>query len=502
MRATRILGSVAIGLLGSGLLAELCLRTLLFSDLELARSLGASLRFPSLYADRWDPDFWKLQHVLLDPDRRRSALYDPVLGWKSRGADRAWNRLVLGDRRLVALYGDSFVGCATPPEDCWQGLLDRSDIGGRFGMLNLGVGGYGLDQIWLNVRETVDRYAVYDPIVGVGVFTDDLDRSLLELRNWPRPRVALEDGRLVARAPLAEDAETYVREHPVGIRSYLWRFLLYGTELLPEGWRADPARIRDEASTLAFELVRNVRDELEGRGLDHFFVVFVGRYDVQEEEVWQETALIRAFEALGVPYVNSRDPLLASGDTIDELYNPPHILHYTARGNEVVFEAVRAGILRADGLHSKNAARKSWMPLHDRFRAARVVRRGQGALARSKRISENELAQADDGQHILLRPGADGPTEVVFALNGALVELIAELRPSLSEAPGAGCAVVTTRILVDGTEAFVHATRHGDEPVPIRVDLAGATELTLEVGAHPGPGEACDWVYLSEPRVR
>ena len=95
----------------------------------------------------------------------------------------------------MLLFGDSFCECATPPEECWQGLLERSPLGPRFALVNYGTGGYGLDQVLLLARRVLDRWRGRDPLVVVGILVDDdLDRDALALRNFPKPRFRLADG--------------------------------------------------------------------------------------------------------------------------------------------------------------------------------------------------------------------------------------------------------------------------------------------------------------------
>jgi len=492
-RGARILLAITIGLLGGMLLAEAGLRFLLFSDVRAVRWLGDRLRRPEFFVDSWDDDFYKLRHAFTPPDARSSQFFDPDLGWGRRDEGRALKGWEGERRRLIVLYGDSFSACVTSKEDCWQGLLKRSDIGYRFRMLNRGSGGYGLDQIWLHVRKSIDHYAPLDPIVVVGVLTGDINRCVLGIRDWTKPRLELRDGRLELRGPIAPDPYTYIEENPIGIRSYLWRFMLYGTSVLPEGWRADPGRKVPEASAIGYELVRNIRDELVQRDIDYFFLLFV---DGLDRPTWQEDLLIRAFEELDVPYVNSREALSRSLVPPEDLFNPLPLGHYSPLGNEVVFEVMRSGILRtSDGSSVSSAS------LNDLFPVARVVKRGNGAIARTARVLRPPFTEAIDASHILLRPGEGGPTEVVFPLDGRFSELTGLLKPSPVGPESGRCAALETRFLLDGVVIAKASLSHGDGPVPLRLVLAQGSELAIVV-TRSGAANACDWVYLASPLVR
>ena len=161
---------------------ELCLRALLFHDIPGCGQLEARLRDAPSYFQRFEQGYWT-SLVRFSKKAREDPIpgYDPLLGWRGRGlaADtyahpqEEW----LGDRRPVLLYGDSFAQCTTPEKDCFQGLLARSELNRTHGLLNYGLGGYGIDQTYLLLRASLDRFAERDPIVVVSVMVDDARRS-------------------------------------------------------------------------------------------------------------------------------------------------------------------------------------------------------------------------------------------------------------------------------------------------------------------------------------
>src|SRR5688572_29432308 len=172
-RPRRALVALALGLVAALVSSELALRFLLFHDSELALRLGKDLRRIEHFGNiQSDEEMWKLQWAFSDrggAEPNPSA--DPTVGWRGtllpgflhpQGDDL--DRTLAG-RRLVLLFGDSFALCNTPANQCFQRLLADSDLGSRFLLLNCGVGGYGLDQTHLLIRQVVPNYARYDPLI-------------------------------------------------------------------------------------------------------------------------------------------------------------------------------------------------------------------------------------------------------------------------------------------------------------------------------------------------
>ncbi|MBU2677990.1 MAG: hypothetical protein KJP16_13005, partial [Gammaproteobacteria bacterium] len=136
--------------------AEGFLRAVLF--VEELPSFG--LREPWRYAADLDDDYWKLAYIF-EGERKGETVgfFNPELGWDTQpttdqplGIRTAES---FADRNLVEpilFYGDSFVGGKhNIPEKLDALLLDRP-------VLNLGVGGYGVDQIFLKFSKTVQYF--------------------------------------------------------------------------------------------------------------------------------------------------------------------------------------------------------------------------------------------------------------------------------------------------------------------------------------------------------
>ncbi len=347
--------------LAACLLAEGALRFLLFGEGDLAERWGASLR-----AD-WNFTHWQSEEAYVlqatfAPKKSgvRHPLFDAELGWTRDGIEPGSRRheaeARLGDRRPILFYGDSFVRCATEPVDCWEGIVERSALAGDHVLVNFGVDGYGVRQIYLLLNDTIDRFVERDPIVVVGILVDDdLDRSDLPLRHFPKPRFILAEGDLVLRPPEHATAAEYAAANPAGIRSYAWRYLLFGSRVVPRRialrLTGDAARV-ERTKALNRRLVEEIRRELVARGLEHFFVLFHGTMAMHEVGPygWQEPFLYEVFEELGAPFVSSKRALLEDADRHGRVpfdyfhHEMPGKDHYLPMANEVVFEALLRGL--------------------------------------------------------------------------------------------------------------------------------------------------------------
>jgi lysophospholipase L1-like esterase len=147
-------------------------------------------------------------HPMIATDR-----YDEELGWHPlphldqvvKGAQLTTNgqgfraladfspRSPAGVRRVVAL-GDSFTfGEDVADEEAWPRILERQLPDTE--VLNLGVHGYGHDQMLLLLRR--QGIALRPDTVLLGFVGLDLSRNRLDFRDAAKPRFGLRDGRLV-----------------------------------------------------------------------------------------------------------------------------------------------------------------------------------------------------------------------------------------------------------------------------------------------------------------
>lgn len=335
----------------TALLLEGALRYLLFVDADWSARLAQRYRHELFYADAHaEVDAWVLR-ARFQPEQaaREHPYFDARLGWTSEaiepGTLRHEGEPGPADERLVLLYGDSFARCLTNREAAWEGLLERSAFGPTHHLLNYGVGGYGLDQIELLLDATIERHAARDPLVLVGILVDDdLDRTVLALRNFPKPRYELVEHELVLHPPETRTPAEFVASHPPTIRSYAWRHFLHAYLPVRVRWAltGEEAR-RDGKRALCRALLERIHRRLTALRLEHVVLLFHAESSmaVDGPYSWQEPFLYATLRELGIPFVSSKRALLediAVTGLAPEAYLPLE-RHYDARGNAVVFRA-------------------------------------------------------------------------------------------------------------------------------------------------------------------
>jgi hypothetical protein len=331
--------------------AELTLRALLIIDTPIL----TRFRHPGLYADYFsDDDYWILRYVF---KRRGPPPKDPhpVLGWVGtfdRKTYRHDQSAEIAGRRPVLMYGDSFTKCANS-EKCFQDILNADDEFARdHVLLNYGVGGYGLGQIYLLLKNSLDLYQ--NPIAVVGFMTLDLDRSFLSVRTGQKPRFVAEDGQLeLTNVPIEADPADWFEAHPPTLRSYV-------AAALKQQARAHfPTLMRDadvEARKMEVNrlILTAIEEELQSRGLDRIYVVFHANWEgvstLDASTNWRDRFLRKFFEDRAIPFVWSkeivqRDHVARSASWED--YIAVKHGHPTTRYNELVSQEIKMSVLGA-----------------------------------------------------------------------------------------------------------------------------------------------------------
>lgn len=110
-------------------------------------------------------------------------------------------------RLRIAVIGDSFsFGEDVHDEETYASQLQRLVPGSE--VLNLGIHGYGHDQMLLYLREEGLRYR--PDIVLLGFVHLDIPRNLLSFRDYAKPRFALIGGRLELRGTPVPEPRTLI----------------------------------------------------------------------------------------------------------------------------------------------------------------------------------------------------------------------------------------------------------------------------------------------------
>lgn len=494
---------------------EIAVRWLVFGESATAAKLGAKLRKPEHFArDVGDDDYWKLQALFTDPANEPRVNTDPVLGWTAGIAPGTYvhpDEARVGDRRPILVFGDSFAACVVPPEFCWQGLFEETELARDHALLNFGAGGYGLDQVALLIDRVLPRFADRQPIVVVGVLVDDdLERCALSIRCWPKPRFTLREDELELETPGETTTRAWLAEHPPSIRSYLGRLVtraFASTSRFAPSY-TDPERIPEQRE-LALAILAKIHDTLRAHGVERSFLVsFAGEGALQDtpRARWQEEALVEFSRTSGMPCVATRPYLEAAalGDrvTMGTLFgsgDPMQAGHYNDAGNRAAFEALLQGLRGDFGAPRLEAIREraragGFAPRNDLPRSFRVQDRVGRAIAKSSEPCVRAANLADGSARLSVRPGEDGTCLVELPLLGA-TRLSARVRAVGMQ--GRNCGNEPLALVVErggATSMRVERVVGAAEEELVVDELSGET-LTLRV-TRAGPKPMCAWLVL------
>jgi lysophospholipase L1-like esterase len=296
------------------------------------------LRKPALYAAPGSENFWKL-HALWSPDSGGPQNVDPLLGWSpEKTPENPLGVIAEGayaprfDGPAVLFYGDSFVAGITPiaeriPQQLGRLLPERV-------VYNYGVSNYGVDQIYLRLRETHRQFE--HPVIVVGLLTEDMERCLLPIRGAPKPYFELAGGALALRGvPVPASTEAWLRAHPLRIPSYFLAFV--SARLLVD----DPRR-RAAEERINTKIIEAIVGETRGAGREALFVIFYGEPGLYQTSR-RERFLKEQFGRLQAPVVDTKRVLLEAAQreaVSPSVYYQQGDGHPNARGNRVMAAAI------------------------------------------------------------------------------------------------------------------------------------------------------------------
>jgi hypothetical protein len=315
--------------------------------------------------------------------------YDPTKGWALRpgggafgaGTVRANSRGIRGraeyspDRRpglrRVVIVGDSFTfGEGVGDDETYPARL-QARLGPGVEVINLGVHGYGHDQMLIHLREEGLRYQ--PDLVVLGYYADDVARNALSFRDYAKPRFALRDGALVLTgSPVPAPARTLARE---AVRSHL-------LDVLGMAWRRLRPTPRPSADDL--RLTAAILDEMRRTAQGHgarFLIVDLPPVDqipLPGDLGPAETPIVEYARDRGVPLCRTRDELRrrSAGRPVRGLFG-----HYDAAAQADVAD-VLAGCITGQGLlagpsggGSADAAEAAarGVPVHEEQQQRRVL---------------------------------------------------------------------------------------------------------------------------------
>lgn len=331
------------------LMIEAIIRTGLFSKhFRLAWLRNAS--FYAGYSE--DDDYWKLYYRFAGEFKPPSPkAIHPLLGWSQvwiekdnpLGIDQEGLGLMLSDKIKILFYGDSYVrGIVSSPRyeiPKYMTKYLRHAV-----VVDLSSGGYGLDQMFLFFNLTRKRIQQAHVIFGI-LIEDDLDRSVLSVRTGQKPYFILRDNRLLLQGiPIDPDPQHYFATNPPQIKSYLFRFILQGLSRKTHFFEVHLKKIREKIIINA-KIIEAIDFACKKENSPLLFVLF---HQNPQITIWQEIFLKKKLEELRLPYLDTRDFLLAYASEHRTNLNNFYVTEGPGRGhhNDLGNEVIAQGILR------------------------------------------------------------------------------------------------------------------------------------------------------------
>jgi hypothetical protein len=170
------------------------------------------------------------------------------------------------------------------------------------------VGGYGLDQIYLLYQRSAGLYE--RPFVVIGVFLEDMDRSVLSIRIGQKPYYRIVDDRLaLSGLPILPSTAEYIAQNPPEIGSYLYRMLIYsaGAPWRLKAYLRGHTAKQELKEAIAAQIVREWTADLRKNGVDFVFLVFSGLRAVEGGDEWRESFFRRVLDREGVPWISASE---------------------------------------------------------------------------------------------------------------------------------------------------------------------------------------------------
>lgn len=355
-----------------------------------ARDLAApkdELPLARLRHTRYDPDLgWA--HV---PGIRVDDLYGPGAWLQTNGqgfrAERDFSERVPAGRLRAICSGDSFtLGYGVANDETWCARLEAVDP--RFETVNMGQGGYGVDQAWLWYRRDGTRLE-HDVHVFAFILDDFRRMQATSFLGYPKPVLAVREGELVAlntpvpRRPRTAAWLAHLERAAAGLRTSELVRRLRGRPRQERG--APPADV-EASDGAALAIVGRVLDALveenraKGSQLVLVYLPTPADWKGSESDGWRRVAEREARER-GLPYLDLVAELRRlPAREVERLFIRPGALayraaagHLTPKGNAWVAERVHATLTAQPSI----AARLSALPAR---RAEEAAPRAAGTV--------------------------------------------------------------------------------------------------------------------------
>ncbi len=268
--------------------------------------------------------------------------YDPILGWKPKSRPGNLQGLpwpTFTDERPKAwFFGDSFTAGVVMPEDSIPARFEKYRP--KRQALNFGVGGYGVDQIWLRYEQESDKIPEGSPIY-IGILTTDLDRSVLGYFFGYKPVFRPEGTEFKYIAPPPrEDIAEFARQKPETIPSYSLALLRTAAELVTTQFdRSETHCGLQEKQAVNAYLMDRLLNRAKERKHQLRWIIFVSFASFYKPMNWRHDFLTGFLTKRRQFFLDSREALSREARLLNvapEIYYIPNDGHLNAKGNDII----------------------------------------------------------------------------------------------------------------------------------------------------------------------
>ncbi len=281
-------------------------------------------------------------------DAVSTKLYDPLLGWKpapqpGKPSGLHWPAVIDG-RPKAWFFGDSFTAGVVSPEDSIPASFEALQPDRQ--SMNFGVGGYGVDQIWLRYNQESARIPAKSPVY-IGLLTSDLDRSVLRYFFGFKPvfKAAGADFQLIL-PPTRDDITRLANAPPVPIHSYAFAALRTIAELVSTRFdRSETTCNNAEKRAVNTYLMDAIIRQANARDHELRWIVFVSFASFYKPANWRHDFIKSYLDANRQVYLDTKDTLRRAAEiagTVPESFYIPVDGHLNATGNRAVAGALAA----------------------------------------------------------------------------------------------------------------------------------------------------------------
>jgi len=253
-----------------------------------------------------------------------------------------------GVARIVVL-GDSFTfGEDVGDEEAWPRRLEALLPGTE--VLNLGVHGYGHDQMLLYLKEEGLKY--HPDVVVVGFLPDDMERNVVAFRDYAKPRFVLRGGQLALTNVPVPSPEELLAGEPYRMKILDLLSMLRGDYLHRSG------REQEAMRAITLPLIDEMNSAITGAGARAAFAYLPVYGEIDKPDpgmTGRERFFFSYWRQRGIPSIYLRPYFLEKLRRGAELKTYGH---WGPLEHQTVAEGVKADLIEKGLIVDPNAARR------------------------------------------------------------------------------------------------------------------------------------------------